>query len=120
MGEIEPYVEGRSRKSADNGEPAQCAEEPRQRAAGAIMVAGRHRTPALRPGGSVCRRGAVQVPDLRLCSTDATESVAGFGRFSRKRVVLGQMTVELSGKIKPALDFGAMAGFQQLWWSELL
>ena len=117
---IKPYVEGRSRKSTDNGEPAQCAEEPRQRAAGTIMVAGRHRTPALRPGGSVCRRGAVQVPDLRLCSADAAQTVAGFGRFSRKRVVLGQMTVELSSKVKSALDLGAMTGFQQLWWCELL
>ena len=117
---IKPHVDGRTRKSADNREPAQGAENPRQRTAGAIVVAGRHRTPALRPRGSVWMRRTVHMPDLGLCSTDAAETVAGFGRFSGKGVVLGQMPVELSGKIKPTLDLGTMAGFQQLWWSELL
>jgi hypothetical protein len=117
---IKPQVDGGSRKSADNCEPAQGAEEPRQRAAGAIVVAGRHRAPALRPRGSVRRRRPVHVPDLGLCGTDAAETIAGFGRFSRKSVMFGEMAVELSSKIQPALDFRAMAGFQQLWWSELL
>jgi hypothetical protein len=111
---IKSHVEGGSRKAADNGEPAERAEEPGERAAGAIVVAGCYRTPPLRPRGSVCMRRTVHVPDLGLCGADAAQTVASFGRFSRKGIVLGQMTVELSSKIKSTLDLGAMARFQQL------